>query len=223
MAARRNSRALYELVSDRATPVPGAPRRPTISEPAEDDGGGVLRLLSPGRVLRIPIGYLLFAVAGAIVLVIAAYVIGYDQREREYDRQAARELASAFEGMEDPARARDRGATATADGANAIAGTDGGGGAAVTPRPEPAPTGSTLPNVWLVGEGVPDPREPGLNYFVLASTIPRAEAERLARFVGERGIGVVVLPRRAGNGQVTPRRGFAGGAAPHANAATWVP
>jgi len=61
--------------------------------------------------------------------------------------------------------------------------------------------------VFFVSEDVPDPRETGRNYRVLASNFPESAAREIALFLGERGIGMVVVPSGRGGYAVTTLRG----------------
>ncbi|MCR9217892.1 MAG: hypothetical protein NXI14_11925 [bacterium] len=214
MSQRRKNPALYELLGSRPINKPGG-GRPPVEDPIEDDQEDSAFGIKPGRTIRIPVGYLFFAIAGVIALIFGGYMLGYAQRDRIAEQEKLRALTS-----DDPDGG---GGGAIADPLNRVSSeqntpnrpnTDGAtrqvnnsGSTANPPR-----TGSPLENVWFVREGVRDPREPGLNYFILATNYPWDEAERAALYLGKNGVAAVVYPSsRSNRWNLSTRRGFEGG------------
>lgn len=216
---RRKGPALYELLGSRPVNKPGGSRAPIedTSEPEEDSAFGI----KPGRSIRVPVGYLFFAIAALIALIIGGYMLGYHQRDRIAEQERLRMLTSddpdsggfvsdtsgRGSTITDPLnQSRNPRSTDTARTPNQ-GNTGGQSGNQTGSR-----TGSPLPNVWFVRDGVADPRETGRNYFMLATNYPWDEAEKAALFLGQNGIGTVVFPSsRSNRWNVCTRQGFTGG------------
>ncbi len=213
MSQRRKNPALYELLGSRPINKPGA-GRPPVADPIEDEEDSAFGI-KPGRTIRVPMGYLFFAIAGVIALIFGGYMLGYAQRDRLAEQDKLRALTS-----DDP---DGTGGGSIADPLNR------GGSEQNTPNrsnvggstqqvnnngstQNPSRTGSPLENVWFVRDGVRDPRETGLNYFILATNYPWDEAERAALYLGQNGVGAVVYPSsRSDRWNLSTRRGFEGG------------
>ena len=102
MRRDKKAPALYELVRGR-TPIQRPPRRDTPAQPSKpskrdhspasrgdlDDESGlaILAWLSPGKIVKLPVGYMFFAGAGILVIIIGAYVAGYKKMEHQSDAQ----------------------------------------------------------------------------------------------------------------------------------------
>lgn len=211
---------MYELLGSRPVNKPGM-ARPVVEDPheeAEDSAFGI----KPGRSIRLPVGYLFFAIAGVIALIIGGYMLGYSQRDRLAEQERMRYLTS---GTSDPIT----NGGAIADPLAGNRATTPRGSSSDTRRPtNPAAqtglqTGSPLANVWFVREGVTDPRERGRNYFILATNYPWNEAEKAALFLGRNGVPAVVYPsRRADRWNLSTRQGFEGGSFREAEAQALV-
>lgn len=210
---RRKGPALYELLGTRPVNKPGGSRAPVEDpvDPDEDSAFGI----KPGRSIRLPVGYLFFAIAGVIALIIAGYMFGYHQRDRVAEQERLRMLTGenpgsggGGSGITDPLNS----GSSSQRGSN-TSGSSNQGGSGSTPQNQTGSrTGSPLTNVWFVRDGVSDPRERGRNYFMLATNYPWDEAERAALFLGRNGVGTVVYPSsRSGRWNLSTRRGFEGG------------
>ena len=177
MARKHSNPALYELIRSRATPPP-APVEP--SEPEPSAVRHLPRWLSPGRTIRLPVGYLLLAAGVVVALVVAGYMLGYRRAERTVQAGFDESLLAAVRRSEQAVRTRDpllAGPFAEAPGTEA----------AVAP-PAQAPLAQRSPEPPIFS----DPRQPGLSYFVLAETVATG-AERLARYCRERGLEAYVV------------------------------
>jgi len=160
MARRHIGPALYELMRGRRP----QPRRAEPPPPETAAWGW----LSPGRTVRLPIGYLLLAAAVVLVAAVAAFTIGYsqgqDRAKTELDQQwlASNQQTLAVPPPEALPAAPPQAAPA---------------------RPAPADATRAAPArgtpEW--GPILSDPREAGKNYFVLIHT-RRESAVRLAEF-----------------------------------------
>lgn len=215
MAKSRNAPALYELMgSGTRTPVSPVvrPAKPTKQpkppkpekvrpkrrslddagpppDPAPADPVSEERFLGlrPGSVIRVPVGYIFFALAIFIGAVVGAYIIGHQQAENAFTAQreleAARDLPVETLGDLPVNRglipADPRPATTSANrSATVSAGTSAAGRA--------------------YGPDDAEPRQLGMNYYILAS-LPEAEADKAARFLAERGIDTLrTAPSRSG-------------------------
>ncbi|MFB3430349.1 MAG: hypothetical protein ABL309_05475 [Phycisphaerales bacterium] len=218
MSQRRKNPALYELLGSRPINKPGA-GRPPVEDPIEDQEDSAFGI-KPGRTIRVPVGYLFFAIAGVIALIFGGYMLGYAQRDRIAEQEKLRALTS-----DDPdgggggaiADPLNRGSSEQNTSGRSNTGRQNTGGSTQpvnnsNPTPSPSRTGSPLENVWFVRDGVRDPRESGLNYFILATNYPWDEAERAALYLGRNGVAAVVYPSsRANRWNLSTRRGFEGG------------
>ena len=217
MSQRRKNPALYELLGSRPINTPG-PGRPPVEDTLEDEEDSAFGI-KPGKTIRIPVGYLFFAIAGVIALIFGGYMLGYSQRDRIAEQEKLRALTSEDPGgsgggaIADPLN-RTNGEQGTPGGSN------GGNSSTGNPTPPadggttetPASTRSPLANVWFVRDGVRDPRETGRNYFILATNYPWDEAERAALFLGRNDVAAVVYPNnRANRWDLSTRQGFEGG------------
>jgi hypothetical protein len=161
------------------------------------------------RTVRIPIGYVLLAAAGVLLLLIVVYMVGYWRAERALKAQySTAMLESTRQGdtagrVADPLSPRPGAAT----GAGSAEPPEGAG-----PSPRAAVGRSTAS--W--GPIETDPRQPGRWYLVLAET-RREGAIRLATFCRQHGVEayavgsnnarfrVFVLPGLTGDGRTDPQ------------------
>ena len=119
-------------------------------------------------ILRVPRGVAIAAAVGLLGLLVLAYWVGYERG----DAAAAQRVRAEYTGSgpaPDAPPAPNRGAAGGPTGA-----------------PEPNPAGGTT-----AAPDTADPRQAGLNYFVVAS-YPRDHAERCARFLASRGVETVI-------------------------------
>lgn len=197
---RRDKRApaLYELMRSRSKGGPFAPPgtlyRPTEVEPEETDDR--LSWLSPGRVIRLPVGYLIVAALLILALSIGGYMIGYKKREREEARLREQDLRRQFDDVRDP--------LADPQGRSGAAGTVPSTGQPVLGSPERPPVASSSEpppsalsgrpgRVTVVRQPGDDPREGGKNYLV-AAQLALEEAQKAANFLAARGLEIAVVP-----------------------------
>jgi hypothetical protein len=195
MPRKQSGPALYEMMRDRrSSPRPAAPP-PAQEEPS---GSG---WLSPGRTVRMPIGYLLLGAAIAVVALVGSFTIGYGRGEAdaraEADRTwlAANQQNLAVPPPEIPAQRARQTAPPSARPAQ---------------EPTAAPSSSSrAPAGW--GPIESDPREAGKNYFILVHT-QREPALRFARFCRDNGVeAYVVRPNNSSLYKVLALPGYAPG------------
>ncbi|MBL9149931.1 MAG: hypothetical protein JNM94_14670 [Phycisphaerae bacterium] len=212
---------MYELIR-----TGDQPRRPAA--PSSSSGAGAsprfepASLVSPGmrgdstdaaappaRFVRVPVGLLYLAVAVVLVAVVGGYLYGVSvgermQRERLGQQRADEMDAAGNLPKVDPLAAGKRPASLGGDGEAAGAGnrtaSGDAGNAAETPTPGdlgPAPGG--------------DPRENGLNYFIVAHTATR-NGEAMVTFCRKNGLDAHLVPDDNGELRlVIILPGFAGG------------
>ncbi|MCH8153478.1 MAG: hypothetical protein IH830_14030 [Planctomycetes bacterium] len=188
MARKRSNPALYELIHARSVRAAAPPQQQIKESPPAPPAGQSLGWLSPGRTVRLPVGYLLLGSAAGIVLLIIAYMVGYTRAERVVgadlerdllvrDQEALRvgppqdSMAKRYEGFTPP--------VVRAEAAKAL-----------ETFPGDADRPSAWPDRW--GPILSDPRQPEHNYFVLIHT-RRDSALRLARFCREQGLEAYVV------------------------------
>lgn len=184
MRRDKNAPRLYELLGDNP-PSPESIRRPrparTAREPRTEESRtparGFRDLFTPGRTIQVPAGWAFFAVAFLLTALILGYFAGYTKRGLDARRKAQRQAEL----------------TTPADSAGAIrdplAAPPDAGSDPPTPRqgqdltPPRAPASRAI----IVELGDPDPREPGLNYLVVARLTPDFAA-RAAEYLTARGV-----------------------------------
>lgn len=195
MRRDKNAPRLYELLGDnppsqesirRPRPVRADPRPP---KSGESSPARTLRdLFAPGRTIQIPAGWAFFALAFLLLALILGYFAGYTKRGLEYRRQAERQAAldtpSNNQGViRDPLADPDfRSGIATGSNPPAV-------GRDLTP-PNSGGTRSGANDgsgAIILEAGDPDPREPGLNYMVVAR-LPPDFATKAARYLTARGV-----------------------------------
>lgn len=179
--------ALFELIREKsrqepATPPAAAPPEPLAEEPAPvvrpagrpwwtasapDDGSGL------DRRVTLPVSALLLGVAAILIGLTIVWTTGYNLGWNRGEARAVKDLGA------------DPGAGAEVrDPLNADIPVNPGllGSNSTVPapaRPVPAPSPGPTPTG--------DPRQPGLNYYLLA-TLDRLEAQRCADFLGANGL-----------------------------------
>ena len=82
MTRKRSSPALYELIHARSARAAASHQQQVEDSPPAPAVSQSLGWLSPGRTVRLPVGYLLLGSAAGIVLLIIAYMVGYKRAER---------------------------------------------------------------------------------------------------------------------------------------------
>lgn len=136
----------------------GAPTLYEMRRAVRDSGPSV-----PGRgSVRLPTGVIALTVAGSVALITVAYMVGYGVGKRAGEREAVQEPAPP---LVDPLAGSpaDPAASGSASAVPVV------GGVQALPTP-PAGAGMTP----FTGD---DPRLPGLNYFILATTDPSGATE----------------------------------------------
>ena len=202
--------ALYELIqgrsASRAAAPPPEPAPAAASSPPPTDES--INWLSPGRTIRVPIGYLFLASAALILLLVFAYMFGYQHGERstelQFDGLANRSSTNRSAQIAQDPMARDSGpAMEAAERTNRV------------PAIARSNTGSTVSSSDLWGLVESDPREPGLNYFILIHT-QRANAIKLAKFCRDESLeAYVVKAKNMAQYQVIVLPGYRRGAREH--------
>ena len=186
MAKRRSNPALYELIQarqgSRAAPLTPAPKSTTAAAPTT---GEPIGWFSPGRTIRLPIGYLFLGAAGLILLAVSAYMFGYQHGERATELQFG-DLAGRTDGIPSAQIAQDPMATDSRRGTG-------------SPRPNSygatagrSNTGPRFTNGGRGGLVQSDPREAGFNYFILIHT-QRENAIKLANFCRDESLEAYVV------------------------------
>ena len=177
-------------------PDGGAPPPPT---------GESINWLSPGRTFRVPIGYLFLASAALILLLVFAYMFGFQRGERSTEFQLG--------GLADRS-----GPNRSAEIAQDPMARDSGPGvesATRVPAIARSNTGLTITNSDQWGLVESDPREAGLNYFILIHT-QQANAIKLANFCRDESLeAYVVKARNMDQYQVIVLPGYRKGAREH--------
>ena len=150
------------------------------------------------RVVRLPIGFLYAGLVVVLLLLIAFYAYGYHRGHSGMAAQWAQDTIDAAEA--------DRVLEQTREVSSAR----------VTPEQSAATSSSkpsddrrvAAPNT--VPRAAADPRQPGLNYYIICHP-SRAKVDELVAFCGEHGLVVHSTPNRKGDPKVYVTPGFASG------------
>lgn len=188
--AKRSHPALYEVIrtkgplvpirSDRPEAGPAAPPPPPVSAPA---------MLTPGHLVRIPVGYVWISIGAVVAACVLSYVIGHsagrsianlERGDRLRDSVAAAERGG--DGISDPLRNGGTGLTPSTPQANAP-GTGLARGSQSSPSSDRAVGG--------------DPRQRGWHYYVLVHGTEEG-AVRMADFFTAEGVDARVVPDNNG-------------------------
>lgn len=194
MASKRSSLpALYELMGTRSHSAPHVDRGRVVSKPppaAEETEGS---WLSPGRLLRVPVGYLLLAFALAVTLIIVAFSVGYKQAQEVVSQQYQQDLLLNSASL-DSLKTNDPLMGAITEYRPPARESLVRSAALPEPRTRETPlTTNVSASGW--GEIFSDPRQNGLNYFILIET-SREGARRVVRFCRENGLETYAIRRK---------------------------
>jgi hypothetical protein len=185
MAKRFPRTPLYEVLArhrERASrPAEGA--APPRDERASEHP-------STARTIRVPLGYVFLAAAGVIILIAVAYMIGHERGEQVARAVFEQEILDATRMANSGSVVRDP----LAEGSEPMEGDEatvpGGGEPAESPAADEVAAPADGARGW--GPINSDPRQPGLNYRVLATTRPDG-ARRLAAYCRENGLEAYVV------------------------------
>ncbi len=176
---------MYELIRSRGQKreAPVEKRARSEEPPAPAPEPSSFNWLSPGRTVRVPIGYVLLGGAVVIAGVIAAYVVGYTRAQSVGRAAEGRNLGSQVEmSLRDPPPQDPLANVPSGWPDETVTGTRGDGAVGST-----AARGFRQPIFT-------DPRQPGFSYFVIAET-SRAGAERLAGYCRENDLEAYVIDK----------------------------
>lgn len=224
MARKPTQPALYELIrpssQQRALPRPVVAPQPKsvamdpaiVAPPAP---------IGPGRFVKIPVGYAYVAVALVLAVVVVAYIYGFSSGEsaaaKRFEQLRIEELNAQTNLPDyDPMTAGKTPKSLRQEGAAGR-----GGEQALGPAGDGTPAGAqgadgTNGGATGAGEGLGpapggDPRQPGLNYFVLAHVAAR-NGEPMVDFCRKNGLDAHLVPDDNGELRlVIVCPGFAGG------------
>ena len=185
MSKRSAQPALYEKINLRAGPL--TPTTSTGIEPKPVvDVGGSSQWLTPGRSVRLPVGYVLVAAGVVLGLIFLTYMFGhsrgYNAAEAEFNSllvQASNAQAEAT--LLEPLKEIPAGTPSTPN--------------AVKQGSPPAVSPARHPSTW--GKVLSDPRQKGLNYFILIEG-SESGALTLAEFCRNAGLETYVVAGKNG-------------------------
>lgn len=196
MARKGSQPALYELIrpGDQARPVSSSAGAPPSTQarfesrplPVPREAGEPLAETQPGppaRTVRVPVGTLYLLAAGALVALVLAYLYGVSvgervQRERLAQQRAEEMDAAANLPKVDPLSAGRVPSSLSGGGTGDLTGDQRG----------------DAPGVGSLGPASGgDPRQSGLNYFILAHTATR-NGEAMVDFCRKNGLDAHLVP-----------------------------
>src|SRR5688572_3840944 len=191
MSRKSSQPALYEKMR---TPRPPAVSEP-VSVPVVDEPPPLriapapsevnIKWLTPGRMIHLPVGYVMLGAAVVLVLVIGAYMLGHrqggaavrQQYEQSWHAKApASEMLQTLDPLVEPVNTTGRGTLAS----------------------KGSPPGTSLDgasSTWGPVTPSQDPRKRGISYYVLAQTNEDG-SRRLAEFCRTLGLESYVVPSK---------------------------
>jgi hypothetical protein len=182
---KASSPALYELFrttrSERSSGAVVPRAQPSAEEEVQPQDSVPGAWLEPGRALRVSVGVALVTGAVALILLIGTYLIGYQRGGTVTQSRLENDLAAHIDANRTHAAIQDPLHTRQADLSPKLA-----------VRPAPTSTSGAPVAMGAMGPVESDPRDAGVNYFVLAA-YPRASAVQLAEFCRQRGLEAYVV------------------------------
>ncbi len=208
MGLKSSQPALYEKFRHRTGSMPapiktdlGPPTPPVITgaaKPAAPTGGN---WFSPGRTIRMPVGYVILSCGLVLGLLVAVYMMGFRGGEKREHAKVAESLSRTA--VDSPGLAtvdplidqkQQNGHSVLGSGGTPAPGTGTRGN-----RPSAAANGTTgpvrtaPPSDWGAVMPQKDPRIKGLNYYILMET-NESGAVRLAEFFRSYGVETYAVP-----------------------------
>ncbi|RPG17606.1 MAG: hypothetical protein CBB69_007130 [Phycisphaera sp. TMED9] len=178
--ARRTGPTLYEAMSQSTPSSASSGARGGRGTDSERPSASAL--LTPGRGIRFPVGFVWIGLAGVIGLVVATYLFGFSRGERAAGARQAATLSAELEAAREAGRVREPAQTA------------------VPGRQDPP----VIPEAAVGSKPSEnrrnaDPRVPGVSYWVVMRPRPD-RAEEVAAFIREngRGLDAAVIPSDTG-------------------------
>ena len=157
---RRNGPTLYEAMS-RVPPPSAAGDGEDSSDHMQDmDRPNPSPLLTPGRVVRVPVGYVWIAMGGLILLAVLAYMYGFSRGSSQAQADASRISAGLEQKLSEGFQVRDPLLNAAPE----------------VRKPDRRPDNG-------------DPRVPGMAYFI-AETPLKERSMEIVTFIREQGQGL---------------------------------
>lgn len=210
----RHTRPLFDLISERRSaeapprrPLPApeptpasAPSRAAAREHAEELGasGGGSWLHHSGTV-AIPMNGIYVGAAVLIALLVVVWVAGNKAGASAKERELQPLLQNAVRPEGDPLVERPVRQPETSPITQQPTGSRTG----TTPGPGPVPIPGTASVFSAKGPLAADPRQPGLNYYVL-ERLPREESERVLAFLDQNNFQAFATVDRSGRGANNP-------------------
>jgi hypothetical protein len=187
---RKSAPPLYDVIRTRAGDRV-SPQRDAAGSHRSDGEYMPGHWLAPGRQLQIPVGYVLLAAAGVLLLLMVSYMVGHSQG-KNVGRMVYEEQMGGSHLVGNEARvARDPlESTTTPSAANTRPPRTAQPSSGTSQAQNQPPPVIGAERGW--GPIESDPRQAGMNYFVLAATTPDG-AMRLAEYCRERGLETYVV------------------------------
>jgi hypothetical protein len=196
MATKPSQPALYEKMrTQSALPVPISPKVDVHPQAAPSAEAGV-SWLGPGRAIRLPSGYVLLACGIGILLLSFAYMTGHKRGAAIARGEYEKVIQTSAGGVSDPL------------GSLTPVLTNSGSAqpATVANNTNRQPI-STNPTSWGAVSPPKDPRQKGLNYFIIAETNEQG-AKSLAEFCRSHGLETYVVMSKNDRRRVIAYPGF---------------
>lgn len=201
MAGRSSSPPLFEVLERQRARSDDRPVRVEAPEPrAEGAEPRVRRLgelvVADGRVV-LPVSYAYISLASIIVLGLLVWTLAYSAGARAKHEAMLDQWSRGRPGVQDPLVAEPETQRPPTGASNTP----------VESRPAATPSSGLPPVLTASGPISEDPRQPGLNYLHLATSLTRGEAEGVVVFLGSNGLEALAIPLdRTGGGANNPVR-----------------
>lgn len=197
MATKPSQPALYEKMRTRsAAPVPISPKvdvHPQVSANVDESPSW----LGPGKAIRLPSGYVLLACGIGILLLSVAYMLGHKRGTAVSRGEYEKVIQTQAGGVSDPLTSM----TPVID-ASGISQP-----ASSTPATPNRTPNATVSASWGPLAPAKDPRQKGLNYFIIAET-HEPGAKSLAEFCRAHGLETYVVVSKNDRRRVIAFPGF---------------
>ena len=105
--SRRSGPTLYEVMKRSSTAGTTGSRGARSAPESEPERPPASQLLTPGRVIRVPVGYVWIVCGGVVLLLALSYVFGYSRGRTISDAKAMRISQGLAEVIEEGARIQD--------------------------------------------------------------------------------------------------------------------
>ncbi|MCZ6836615.1 MAG: hypothetical protein O7G85_12635 [Planctomycetota bacterium] len=185
--------ALYELMGGKKGSSGPPARRPKEQAPPPSTDESTGSWLSPGRMLKLPVGYVLVGLGIAITLMAGTYIFGFRNAKQAVRQDFEQDLLMNT-GILNAPQTTDPLLETSSGGSTPFEGSGFLSGDAITQNPVVSEPSKDPDSDLGWGTLFSDPRQSGQNYFILMQTTKEG-AERVVRFCRKHGLETYAVVR----------------------------